>query len=81
MANLIFLYDDSDSDGPFVASDFDGTAQASENFDSGFGTLTCATATATRIYAYDANFEMIRVWDAVTKARIPTEDASPNSWW
>ena len=39
MANLIFLYDDSDSDGPFVASDFDGTAQVSENFDSDFDTL------------------------------------------
>ena len=79
MANLIFLYDDSDSDGPFVASDFDGTAQVSENFDSDFDTLSCATATATRIYAYDSVFEIIRVWDAVTKARLATEDEAPNS--
>ena len=79
MANLIFLYNDNVAAGPFIASDFDGTAQASENFDSGFSTLTCATATATRIYAYDANLEMIRVWDSVTKAQITSEESSPNS--
>ena len=81
MADRIFLYisNDNVAAGPFVASLFDGTAQTSDDFDSGYATLTCATATDTRIYAYDDVGEMIRVWDADTKVQITSEEGSPNS--